>query len=236
MIKAILFDLDGTLLPMDQDTFVKAYFKGLAAAVSPCGYEPETLIKNFWLGVAAMSRNDGSATNEQVFWNTFIRLYGEKALEDKPYFEGYYENEFAGVKNACGFNPGVKSFIDNLKTKGHKIVLATNPLFPKAATKARIEWAGLSPEDFEFYTTYENYRYCKPNLDYYREILNLLNLTGEECVMIGNDVAEDMVAEQLGMKVFLLTDCLINKNNEDISKYPNGNLKDLADYLDSILD
>ena len=28
-MKAILFDLDGTLLPMDQDLFTKTYFKYL---------------------------------------------------------------------------------------------------------------------------------------------------------------------------------------------------------------
>ena len=40
-----------------------------------------------------------------------------------------------------------------------------------------------------------------------------------------------MVAEQLGMKVFLLTDCLINKAGEDISQYPHGSFTQLDAYL-----
>ena len=61
-----------------------------------------------------------------------------------------------------------------------------------------------------------------------------LNLVPEECVMVGNDVTEDMIAETLGMKVFLLTDCLINKLNEDISKYPHGGFDELKEFLDEL--
>ena len=53
--------------------------------------------------------------------------------------------------------------------------------------------------------------------------------------MVGNDVIEDMVTENLGMKVFLVTNCLINKNNIDINKYPNGNLMDLLDYIKTLI-
>ncbi len=236
MIKAILFDLDGTLLPMDQEIFVKAYFKGLAGCVMPYGYKPEELVKFIWGGIAAMVANDGTVTNEEIFWNAFVKTYGEGALEDKKYFDEYYRNDFHNVKNACGFNPQVRPFIDRLKARGIPMALATNPLFPQVATKRRIGWAGLDPEDFELYTTYENSCHCKPNPEYYRDILKELNLSAQDCLMVGNDVAEDMVAAQLGMKVFLLTDCLINKNNEDISKYPQGGFEDLEKYIDSIMD
>ena len=115
------------------------------------------------------------------------------------------------------------------------MVLATNPLFPAIATHSRIRWAGLNPDDFEHITTYENSSYCKPNPDYYREILSKLNLKPEECVMVGNDTVEDMIAETLGMKVFLLTDCLINKPSADISTWPNGGFPELKAYLKSTL-
>lgn len=62
----------------------------------------------------------------------------------------------------------------------------------------------------------------------------MLKLKGEECVMIGNDVGEDMIAETLGMKVFLLTDCLINKNNTDISRYPHGSFPELLSFIQEL--
>ena len=82
------------------------------------------------------------------------------------------------------------------------------------------------------YTTYENSGFCKPNPKYYSEILEKLNLDPEDCLMVGNDVIEDMVAQKLGMKVFLLTDCIINKENKDISQYPNGGFDELIKYLE----
>ena len=114
---------------------------------------------------------------------------------------------------------------------GMQVVLATNPIFPAVATESRIRWAGLEPEEFELYTTYENIGYCKPNPSYYQEILNRLGEAPEHCLMVGNDVGEDMIARDLGMQVFLLTDCLINRENKDISVYPNGGFDELMDYI-----
>ena len=78
--------------------------------------------------------------------------------------------------------------------------------------------------------------YCKPNLNYYKELLERLNLTPEECLMIGNDVDDDMIVEKLGMKVFLLTDCLINKSGADISVYPHGSYDALDSFINHIED
>lgn len=230
-IKAILFDLDGTLLPMDQDVFVKTYFKALAAKLMPKGYEPQKLLESLWAGIASMVKNDGSCINEEAFWKTFSQIHGEKAMKDKPFVDEFYREEFNKVQTSCGFTPFAKEVIDEVKASGKKVVLATNPLFPQMATAHRIRWAGLAPEDFYIYTTYENSSYCKPNPQYYLEILEKIGCKPEECIMIGNDVSEDMVAQQLGMKVFLLTDCLINKEEKDISVYPNGSFEELKAFL-----
>lgn len=117
---------------------------------------------------------------------------------------------------------------------GFRVALATNPIFPAVATESRVRWAGLEPDDFELYTTYENSKFCKPNPGYYSEIIKKLKCSAEECLMVGNDVTEDMIAEKLGMKVFLLTDCLINKENKDITSYPCGSFDELIEYVNSL--
>lgn len=231
MIKAVLFDLDGTLLPMDQDQFVKAYFKNLAIKLAPYGYDPKKLIDGIWSGTAAMVANDGKRKNEEVFWEKFTELFGDRVNGDTDKFEEFYRNDFKNARSVCGFNPLAKEVVHNIKAKGIRVVLATNPIFPAIATEQRIRWAGLEPSDFELYTTYENIGFCKPNLDYYRDILGRLGLKAEETLMVGNDVSEDMIASKLGMQVFLITDCLINKNNEDISKYPHGDFNKLLEFL-----
>lgn len=230
-ITTVLFDLDGTLLPMDQDVFTKTYFKLLAARLAPLGYEPAQLVDNIWAGTAAMVKNDGSCTNEEVFWKVFYRVYGEESRKDKPVIDAFYRKEFNQARAACGFAPAASEVVAQLKAAGKTVVLATNPIFPAAATQNRIRWAGLTPEDFLYYTTYENSHYCKPNLKYYEEVLRQIGRRPEECLIVGNDVGEDMVVRQLGMQVFLLTDCLINRQGEDLSAYPSGGFPELKDFL-----
>ena len=234
-IKMVMFDLDGTLLPMDMEEFTNGYFRLLAAKAAPYGYDFQALVRGIWHGVAAMVKNDGKCLNEEAFWKDFQATFGEQAIKDKAVFEEFYANEFGQAQCFCGFNPKASRIVSWIKSRGLRTGLATNPLFPAAATETRIRWAGLEPDDFEFYTTYDNIGYCKPNLDYYRELLKIVGLPPEECLMVGNDVGEDMTAEKLGMKVFLLTDCLINKNGEDISRYPHGTFDDLKEYLVRIL-
>lgn len=232
MIKAVLFDLDGTLLPMDQDLFTKTYFKLLGACMVSLGYAPDSLKENIWTGTMAMMKNDGSCTNAEAFWHTFVKMYGPDAIKDKPVFDAFYNKEFQQAKAVCGFAPEAKEVVDLVKERGMKAVLATNPLFPEVATVNRMAWAGLQPEDFELYTTYENYSYCKPNPKYYVEILECIGCKPEECLMVGNDVDEDMVAaEGLGLKVFLLTDTMINRKDRDITCYERGSFKELKEYL-----
>ena len=233
-ISTVLFDLDGTLLPMDQEVFVKKYFGTIAAKLAPYGYKHEELVDCIWRGTAAMVMNDGTKSNEEVFWDTFSKKYGDTALKDKGIFDSYYTEEFMTVQSACGYEPMAAEIISELKSKGKRLVLATNPIFPAVATENRIKWAGISATDFELYTTYENSCYCKPNLEYYEDILAKIGCSAEECLMIGNDVGEDMVAENLGMKTFLLTDCLINKKEQDITKYPHGGFAELWEYIKNI--
>jgi len=230
-ISTVLFDLDGTLLPMDQDVFVKTYFGFLAKKLAPHGYDPEKLVPAIWSGTKAMVKNTGAVTNEDAFWNDFVLTFGEQARNDIPLFDEFYRTDFENARASCGLNPAAAKTVAELKALGLRVALATNPIFPAVATRARIRWAGMEPEDFEHFTTYENSCHCKPNPDYYRDVIAHLNADPETCIMVGNDVTEDMVAQTLGMRVFLLTDCLINKEGADISVYPNGSFDALMAYI-----
>lgn len=230
-IKVVLFDLDGTLLPLDQDVFVKYYFGLLAKKLAPHGYDPDLLVKSIWIGTGEMVKNSGEKTNEEVFWDKFAEIHGEKARADESYFEQFYKEDFGKVQASCGYNPKAAKAVSEIKALGLRVSLATNPIFPAIATEQRIAWAGLEPSDFEFYTTYENSCHSKPNPAYYMDVVKTLGVSPEECLMVGNDVGEDMIAETLGMKVFLMPECIINKEGKDISRYPQGNFDDLIEYV-----
>lgn len=231
MNKAILFDMDGTLLPMDQEKFVRAYFSELSKKLAPYGYDPKQVVEVVWKCSADMVNNDGAKTNEKVFWQAFAAIFGDKVNADKPIFDEFYQKEFHNVKASCGFNPEAGKLIKDLKNMGYTLVLASNPIFPAAAQKGRINWAGVDVNDFSYVTSYENSHFCKPNKYYYYEIAEKLGVNCEDCIMVGNDVGEDMIAKDTGMEVFLLTDCLINRVNKDISEYPNGGYNELRQFL-----
>ena len=231
-IKAVLFDLDGTLLPMDQDVFIKAYFSGLVKKLVSFGYDPEKLTNSIWLGSMAMVKNDGLRTNEEVFWESVAKTYGKDVRSDEPKFNDYYVQGFDSVKRVCGYNPKAPEAVKKVKALGLSVVLATNPVFPAIATEKRASWAGLDLSDFELYTTFENSRFSKPNTKYYLDILDFLGIRADEALMVGNDVSDDMVAKKIGLNVFLLTDNLINKSGEDVEQFPHGGFDELISYIE----
>ena len=232
MIKNILFDLDGTLLPMDNDVFAKGYLGMLAEKMAPYGYKPKDFVSAVWKATEAVYKNDGKKLNEEVFWENFCALLGSRALDDIDKFNDFYANDFCKAKKFCGYNPDAVKTVKLLKEKGFKLILSTNPIFPQIATDERIKWAGLEKQDFTYCSTHENSHYSKPNPKYYIEITEKLGLNPEECLMVGNDVIEDaVVANSVGMKVFLITDFLINRKDIDISEFPQGNFNDLINFI-----
>lgn len=232
MIKTVLFDLDGTLLPMNQEEFVKTYFEALCNKFCPVlNVTSEAMVKGVWKATGAMIKNDGKHSNNDIFWHAFAKETGNKVLEYIKNFDEFYDNEFIAVKKVCGYNPIAEECIKVLKSKGYKLVAATNPIFPAVATKNRMNWAGVNINDFALVTSYENCGFCKPNPAYYMEIMEKLNLKPAECLMVGNDVSEDMIpAKNLGMETYLITDCLENKNDEDYSEFNNGTFKNFLSY------
>ncbi len=232
--KAILFDLDGTLLPMDQEKYIESYIKALTNRLAKAGYEPQLFVKALWSGIKEMMHNDGRAVNERVFWERFNTFYEHDAEKDAPVFEDFYRNDFQKLEALCGKSDIVPKVISTLKEKGFRLILATNPVFPLIAVESRLRWAGLSASDFEHITTYESANYCKPDPKYYEEILQKTGLSPDECIMVGNDTRDDMIAENVGIDVFLVTDCLINEKNYDISQYKNGNYEQLYKFAQEL--
>ena len=234
MIDTILFDLDGTLLLSDGDEFTKAYFAALGKFMADL-HDPDQLLSAVWAGTKAMIKNDGSRTNEAAFWETYCGIFGKEAAAEEPVFAAFYRTRYTELKTMCGKHPGLDGFIKALRSSGYKLVVATNPLFPLFVQKERITWTGADPDDFARITSYENSHYSKPNPAYYREILEEIGSSPENSLMVGNDVKEDMeTAAALGMKGFLMTGYLLNREGKDISGYPQGGFSELQEYIEAL--
>lgn len=225
-MNTILFDLDGTLVPITQEDFSRVYFGLLIQKAKDMNIDTESMKKGLFGGVNAMVNNDGSALNENAFWQVFLSVTKADREATEPIFRDFYANEFKKVKSVMQPTEISKMLIKTLKDKGYRLILATNPLFPIEAVVERMSWVGLTADDFEYITTYENSSYCKPNPKYFADILEKLNLKAEDCLMVGNNTVEDMAAQKVGIKTFLVTDALENEKNIDISAFDNGSLEE----------
>ena len=92
------------------------------------------------------------------------------------------------------------------QSKGLKTVIASNPMLPINVQLMRLKWAGVRDLFFDLITSVENSTFCKPRLEYYSEICKKIDVLPKNCLMVGNDRFNDMIASKIGMKTFLTND------------------------------
>jgi FMN phosphatase YigB (HAD superfamily) len=231
MIKAIFFDMDGTLLGMDETKFTKLYFHFLSEKLKPYGYDQTKLLNAIMKGLERMYLNDGKKTNEDVFWQCFNEIYGEDKKKDMEVFRSFYLNEFANTKIATTQNPYAKEIVSFCRKNFDYTILSTNPIFPAEAQQTRMSFVGLKPSDFDFVTDYSNSSYCKPNPKFFSFLLDKFHLRPEEVILFGNDYVEDGdCASFLGIKVYLINGCLL-KREKSKTDYPIVEMNQVIDVL-----
>lgn len=229
--RAILFDMDGTLVPMDLHEFTKGYFMDLGKKLAPFNIEQKKLVDAIWTGTAAMVKNNGPKTNRDAFWDTFGPITGTKPEEVDPYCLDFYGNEFVFAKRFTQDNPLAKEAVHLAHEKANKVILATNPIFPMVGQITRLGWVDLKPEDFDFITSYENSINCKPNPAYFASVCERAGVEPSECLMIGNDEREDMLAaSSLGIDCYLVTDTMISCPEHPWNG-PRGTFAELVEML-----
>ena len=248
MLKAVLFDLDNTLILFEEEKFLMGYYPVLAArfdGVFPDGQFAEKLMK----ATVVLRDNDGSKINRELFMGFFCE--GSNVDKDDMWarFEQFFSLDFDIFKDAVTATPGAEAAFRHAKERGLKIVVATNPIWPLVVQKKRLAWAGLGGIGVDLITHIDNMSYCKPQLGYFRQICQLINVKPEECLMVGDDPANDMVAARAGMKTYQATDSRaysqkpleISKNviGNDLEGIPpadfSGPLADVPRAIDTLL-
>ncbi|WP_029948761.1 HAD family hydrolase [Parvimonas micra] len=230
-MKAILFDLDGTLLPLDEKLFVDIYFTELSKVFSEYNIESNKLVEAIWTATHEIIKNDGKRTNEEAFWEKFKSIINIDLSNVKEVLEKFYANEFFTKLKKCSTENNLAKVAVNLaKKNGRKVVLATNPVFPIDAL-VRLKWTGLDIDDFDYVTHYSNSSFSKPNPKYYLDLCKKLDVEPKECLMIGNDERQDIfAASSAGMNCYLVTDYLYTYPECKVN-CEKGSFKDLIEKL-----
>jgi len=230
VIPTLLIDLDNTLLGNDMETFLPFYLQKLGAHLADL-IPPDQMIPELLNGTRKMMDNlDPTLNLEQAFAGHFYPALGVSEEELRTQIDDFYATVFPSLETITTRFPESEQFMKTIFEAGHEVVIATSPLFPRTAIVQRLEWAGVSVErfDYKLITSYEDFHFSKPRLEYYAEILGRLGKSSQETVMIGNDPENDLEpAKTLGMAVF-------HVHASSPNEYPGGSLEDAIPWLEEV--
>lgn len=231
-MKAVLFDLDGTLLDLDLGGFLRRYFSALETASAPlmdAQDGAERFMAALQESVAAMVQPHPDRTNQAVFYDELMRLTGVDLNIHWPVFETFYAEVFPTLKDSAGPAAGGRQAVERALDLGLLVAIATNPIFPRIAIEQRLAWAGLDDLQLPVVTTYESMHACKPLPEYFRQTAALLGVAPAECLMVGDDRALDMPAADVGMRTYYVG------HDDGVPADMRGNLTELAELLPRLL-
>lgn len=228
MTLTVLFDLDDTLLATNMGDFLPAYFTGLGKALAGLGSE-EQITQQIHFAVQQMAANrDPARFLKDIFSEHFYPPLGTSEDACRQKISAFYDHAFPKLAALVQVKPEARSIIQWCQSQDFNLAIATNPLFPETATRQRITWAGLDTSDFQFFSTYENFHFTKPNLCYYAEVIGRLGWPEGPIVMVGDDLQLDLLpADQMGLHTFW-----VDPGRKKIQR-PHGALSDVTHYLAS---
>lgn len=219
MLKAVLLDLDNTLIIFDETAFylrfmerIVPYFKDII---------PKDQFRTRLLhAIRNLIKNKGDANNETYFLNAFCDGLDDQKGQIWNRFEAFYDEEYDHIEVETKRPRQLDQVLDQLTAWDLMLVVATNPIFPLVAQEKRLAWSGLDKNLFALTTHMGNMCYVKPRPAYYQQICDMSGLSPEHCLMVGNDSVNDMAASAIGMKTFLTTDA--EPGNTDYSRLNDG--------------
>lgn len=232
-MEALLLDLDGTLLDIEVSFFMGTMTDSMARHFADL--VPGDLFRKGLSGsikeLTVAVRKDGQ-NNEDVFFSYFSNTTGVSESTARNRFDSFYIDVFPGFSRFGAPVEGAAQLVDAASARGFVLVLATTPIFPRAAILERMKWCRIPSEPFKIISDMESTRFCKPQAGYFLDIADTLVIPPEKCLMAGNDSSHDLAAGKVGMKTFLATTHRVDRSEPAAEPDFSGDLDALGRLLD----
>ena len=165
MIKAVLLDLDDTLLGNPTEQFIKAYLGSLSQTLGQ-SFPPEVMQGLLIATRAVAHKHDPQRTNEETFYEAIAPYLPSGRDGFAPHVAEFYRTVFPGLRSYTTERTFVRGMVEWLIGEGYQVVVATNPFFPRVAIEQRLAWAGLPVDEITLalVTSLENILFIKPHL------------------------------------------------------------------------
>jgi len=207
MIKAVLLDLDDTLVISQTARMFPAYLEALGGYgkdLAPPEHVAGLIMESY---IASLAEYAPARTLVERFFEKFLTGLNSSDESLRLFFDQFYADYYPLlVSQFVTPQPSAPETVNWLRDHGYKVVVATNPGLPEVATLQRLEQGGLSHTGFDLITTLETMHFGKPQPEYYAEILLRLDVEPGEAIMIGDDWEKDIVpALHAGLSAYWLT-------------------------------
>ena len=207
MKELIIFDLDGTLI--NTDTLYTLGWKTILKGY--CVELPESTL-------AQMNGQSTEKNNEIV--NSYLNSW-ERTLEARNKREAFVRD--AMDMGLLLMKPGAQELLDELKSEGRRMALATSS--PSNRAKEQLAKLGLE-HYFEFIIYGDEVSEKKPAPEIYTTVLEQLAVAPENTVAIEDTRSGVLSALAAGLEVYLVTD----RDTTEFADNPNVHiLKSLTD-------
>ncbi|MEW9501038.1 HAD family hydrolase [Jeotgalibacillus marinus] len=188
MIKAIVFDLDGTLLDREAsiDLFLERQYDRLKPWLK--NIPKNTFIKRF-----NELEERGYVWKEHVY-KKLIEEFNISGCSSELLVQDYTDH----FQESCIPYPGLHTMLQTLREKGYKLGMITNGL--ELVQTRSIQGLGIEPFFDEILISVKE-GCAKPDPEIFNRALNRLDITSTEAIFVGDHAEKDISAAQhVGMK------------------------------------
>lgn len=198
MIRALLLDLDNTLIHNPDRPFAEAYVNSITNYMREA-YNLSDVGSTLRLAIKSVAQEK---IYDRSLWMRIIEFCAERLNTSFGDFSTamfhYYTEAFDELSACVQPIVGSRELIETAISNGMDVVIATNPLYPAEAVRKKLSWGELDDhfDNYAYVTHAENMHFTKPHIEYYAETIARVGVEPNTALMVGDSIPNDIAPSQ----------------------------------------